>query len=51
VANAHREDGVSVSDAEQAVIDEISTALEGAGRREIDGWFGPASSSAPARSR
>ena len=27
VANAHREGGVSVSDAEQAAIDEISTAL------------------------
>jgi uncharacterized membrane protein len=31
VANAHREDGVSVSPAEQAAIDEISASLGGAG--------------------
>lgn len=30
VANAHREDGVSVSDAERAAIDEISAAMAGA---------------------
>jgi hypothetical protein len=31
VANAHREDGKSTSDAEQAALDEVKAALEGSG--------------------